>query len=257
MKLITLSIQYLLTLDFSVSVSYLFLFMNLDPEVDHDGDQEEFFISVDSLELLKTEFHVDEEGHSRGLPLPEFIRACAHVFRGKRLSEQDIVHLFMKIDANSDGTVDWNEFTNFMLMENQGHDKMMDEINGPAGSEFETYPVQKGGEIMGHAHKGMIDRIVKLKEYDKYVTISRDGTMSVWQAGTGAFQLNINPTIHGTQSGFTPFGNLQYNNLANAISGNNEKPSLSWMVDAAYLPVSNKLAVCSLDRTYYFLMFLI
>ena len=34
----------------------------------------------------------------------------------------------MKIDANSDGSVDWNEFTNYILMENQGHDKMVDDM---------------------------------------------------------------------------------------------------------------------------------
>jgi Ca2+-binding EF-hand superfamily protein len=28
--------------------------------------------------------------------------------------------LFMRIDANSDGSVDWDEFSNFMLMESQG-----------------------------------------------------------------------------------------------------------------------------------------
>ena len=31
-----------------------------------------------------------------------------------------LTHLFMKIDANSDGTVDWEEFLNFLLLENQG-----------------------------------------------------------------------------------------------------------------------------------------
>eukprot|EP00967_Tisochrysis_lutea_P064601 scaffold83724_cov17-Tisochrysis_lutea.AAC.1 len=28
--------------------------------------------------------------------------------------------LFMRIDANSDETIDWDEFSNFMLMESQG-----------------------------------------------------------------------------------------------------------------------------------------
>ena len=28
--------------------------------------------------------------------------------------------VFQKIDANSDGTVDWDEFTNYLLLEEQG-----------------------------------------------------------------------------------------------------------------------------------------
>ena len=45
---------------------------------------------------------------------------------GKNLSHEQLTHLFMKIDANSDGTVDWDEFTNFMLLENQAATDMSD-----------------------------------------------------------------------------------------------------------------------------------
>jgi hypothetical protein len=32
--------------------------------------------------------------------------------------------MFMKIDANADGTVDWDEFSSFMLLQNQGKQNM-------------------------------------------------------------------------------------------------------------------------------------
>ena len=38
---------------------------------------------------------------------------------GDNLSDQQLTHLFMKIDANSDGSVDWDEFTNYMFLDNQ------------------------------------------------------------------------------------------------------------------------------------------
>ncbi len=35
------------------------------------------------------------------------------------MTSKQIEQLFWKIDANSDGTVDWNEFMNYMLLENE------------------------------------------------------------------------------------------------------------------------------------------
>jgi len=42
-----------------------------------------------------------------------------HNILGENLTPQQISYLFMKIDANSDGTVDWDEFTNFMFLHAQ------------------------------------------------------------------------------------------------------------------------------------------
>ena len=45
-------------------------------------------------------------------------------------SKRYLTHLFMKIDANSDGTVDWEEFLNFLLLENQGLESThFDQVN--------------------------------------------------------------------------------------------------------------------------------
>lgn len=35
------------------------------------------------------------------------------------MTEKEFNQLFMKIDADSNGTVEWNEFMNYMLLENQ------------------------------------------------------------------------------------------------------------------------------------------
>ena len=50
--------------------------------------------------------------------LLQFLEAFGEVL-GKNLTLEQLTHLFMKIDANSDGSVDWDEFTNFMLLTNQ------------------------------------------------------------------------------------------------------------------------------------------
>jgi len=84
---------------------------------------------------------------------PQFLEAFGGVL-GKNLTHEQLTHLFMKIDANSDGaraarepappsakhptrsgadrgrraagSVDWDEFTNFMLLENQAAADMSD-----------------------------------------------------------------------------------------------------------------------------------
>jgi hypothetical protein len=71
-------------------------------------------IDVDMLEKLKKEFKFDENGDCEGLELDEFIEKCGAVL-GANLSRRELEYLFMKIDANSDGSVDWDEFTNFLL----------------------------------------------------------------------------------------------------------------------------------------------
>ncbi len=45
-----------------------------------------------------------------------------HYFKdvlGKDMSDKEFRQLFMKIDADSNGSVEWNEFMNYMLLVNQ------------------------------------------------------------------------------------------------------------------------------------------
>ena len=71
-----------------------------------------------TLEDLKNLHEVfdgeDSDGNEReGLAEREFVAAFESIL-GDNLTEQQLTQLFMKIDANSDGSVDWDEFTNFM-----------------------------------------------------------------------------------------------------------------------------------------------
>jgi hypothetical protein len=45
----------------------------------------------------------------------QFREVFGKVFHGA-LSYDQLTTLFMKIDANSDGTVDWDEFSTYMMM---------------------------------------------------------------------------------------------------------------------------------------------
>eukprot|EP00959_Pyramimonas_sp_CCMP1952_P285008 5958934-Pyramimonas_sp.AAC.1 len=42
------------------------------------------------------------------------------------LGRDGLRHMFMKIDANGDGSVDWDEFSTYMLLQNQGKQAMLE-----------------------------------------------------------------------------------------------------------------------------------
>ena len=44
-------------------------------------------------------------------------------YLGKDLSKQQIMQLFMKIDADAGGTVDWDEFSNYMFLKKADNDE--------------------------------------------------------------------------------------------------------------------------------------
>ena len=53
----------------------------------------------------------------------QFIDAFGSVIEvgGKKIEDEQIERLFLQIDANSDGGIDWGEFSDYMLMESQAN----------------------------------------------------------------------------------------------------------------------------------------
>ena len=81
----------------------------------------------EDLELLEQIFEEADEDGGGGLDLDEFREALRRIIANKGGSlpdENELAIIFMKVDANCDGTVDWEEFCSYMLMENQLKDVM-------------------------------------------------------------------------------------------------------------------------------------
>jgi len=56
--------------------------------------------------------------------MQEFMEAFGSIInRDGSMTQDQIARLFMQIDANSDGGIDWNEFSTYMLMESQVSDQ--------------------------------------------------------------------------------------------------------------------------------------
>lgn len=191
-------------------------------------DQSLVVIDRDQIEELARKFHEkaagdegDDDDEDEGLELEEFVEAFGNVL-GDNLSEKELQHMFMKIDANADGSVDWNEFTNFMLMENKGSAETDDE-----NLKFVKMRYCELAEVpRQHQHKEMIDCILFLEKTereknDRLVTASRDGTIRFWSASNFAHL----KTVHISQS---------------------------WINGIAYMPNSNTIVACSMDRVVSF-----
>ena len=67
---------------------------------------------------LREAFDLADTDHGGSLELEEFIEAFGEII-GKNMNQKQLNQLFMKIDADSNGSVDWPEFMNYMLLENQ------------------------------------------------------------------------------------------------------------------------------------------
>ncbi|GBG25627.1 WD repeat-containing protein 64 [Hondaea fermentalgiana] len=143
------------------------------------GKGESNMISLDKLQELRLAFELADEDGGGGLDMEEFLNAFGHIL-GDNLSQRQLSNLFMKIDANSDGTVDWQEFTEFMLLENKGTELMeKEEIKCQyEPQEFEE-PVENAKL---HHTKRIISTRVLHDMGGVYATCSEDGSVRLWQA---------------------------------------------------------------------------
>jgi hypothetical protein len=80
--------------------------------------------------------------------------------------------LFYRIDANGDGVVDWDEFSLFMLLENQG--------SAAIREAEETHVLGKPRQVHSHeAHKKLVQCCAIVPPCG-FVTGGRDGIVKLW-----------------------------------------------------------------------------
>ncbi|TYZ65950.1 hypothetical protein PybrP1_011465 [[Pythium] brassicae (nom. inval.)] len=189
-------------------------------------------IGVEQLQSLKEKF-ADGDLNEK-----EFVSLFREIIDSS-LSETQLTELFQKIDANSDGTVDWDELTNYMFL--SGSDNSSEFIGDDSATFYETSQAEKIGDVAHgdsgsgggggasegsavrpqHHHKDVITRVLRLEKPYVYVTASKDGSVRTWNANTMAFQSTI-------------------------TTGKN------WLTDCCVMRRSNRLAVASMNRTLGF-----
>lgn len=71
----------------------------------------------------------------------QFIDAFGGIIGEKDMSKKELDQLFMRIDADSNGSVEWHEFMNYMLLENQTLNAMKKEHFAYEKSDNQQDPV--------------------------------------------------------------------------------------------------------------------
>lgn len=80
----------------------------------------------------------DDDG-SGELDIDEFCEQLGP-YLGKDLTKQQIMQLFMKIDADAGGTVDWDEFSNYMFLKRAENDE-------DSAESWRLFPVVFSGRL--------------------------------------------------------------------------------------------------------------
>ena len=136
-------------------------------------------ISVDELQRLEHLFAAADEDGGGDLDEDEFLEGFQDIL-GASMSPHALRQLFMRVDANSDGSVDWEEFSNYVLLsETTGSDELQRDatqsLDAPTASEFER----------GNRHRDAISRVVFSERHAQYLTAGIDGELRSWSLQPG------------------------------------------------------------------------
>lgn len=236
-------------------------------------------ISLDKLHELRIAFELADVDGGGGLDMDEFVKAFGHIL-GDNLSQHQLTRLFMKIDANSDGSVDWPEFTEYMLLENKGTELMKKE---DIKCEYISQDFEEPHENYHQHHARPIIRVRNIPALGAYATCSEDGSVRLWQSFNHLTHIRTvlhDPTVpiqsmrkaaaerEGRAAAAAAASEAKTLNLSKP-SGKPKKSKVitreppcptqyfraagpAWINDCCYMHQSSKLALATGDRTIAF-----
>jgi len=156
-------------------------------------------INLSHLEKLKQKFKEHDQDDSNGLDIDEFEQAFrATLTRNGDISKEEMKIMFMKIDTNCDGTVDWDEFCTYMLLEYKERQDMNYVNETPFPQPFRSVHNDHRETIVG------IGYLQKSKS-NRFTTVDNNGTFSLWNTD---MQLQKSFVLDGVRSGRGKKGKL-------------------------------------------------
>ncbi|CAM9448340.1 unnamed protein product, partial [Laminaria digitata] len=196
----------------------------------------------------------------------------------EEVGDEELGVLFMKIDANGSGGVDWGEFTGFLLQarERNGH-KTLSLNSFISALSINTYLDEGNRNMAAAAHMvdlrplsgralsqrtGVIN--VERPGVSAYVTCSRDGTIRFWHKGTlkhlrtishlDTIKTSYEPLVKGAKNGDTERGARRISStpIRRAV----QSMKSAWVSDIQQMPLSSRIVAACLDRTVNFYDFL-
>ncbi|XP_067932501.1 WD repeat-containing protein on Y chromosome-like isoform X2 [Watersipora subatra] len=188
-------------------------------------------MTQEKLNQLHDLFEEMDEDGGGGLDIDEFKNAMRQTMGN--ISDKEIELIFMKVDANCDGSVDWDEYLSYMLLEFQEKSQMSSIVEGGLFSpdSFRDLPSNHRDAIIKILFVPNVtnSRGEMLKEIDysngRYISAGRDGRVNFWS--------------------------IEYQQQRSCFIDNLKDVSL-WMTDMICLPNINMLACATTDRNIMF-----
>nr|XP_056700915.1 EF-hand calcium-binding domain-containing protein 8 [Euleptes europaea] len=223
----------------TICSSHKYLMKTTDSGDSAHRKQVEDQINYDHLQKLEWMFREADIDGGGGLDMEEFRKAMKKITSS--LSDEDIDDIFMKVDTNCDGSVDWEEYLNYMLCEYRGKDDMQKSKMFPGLSmNMKTVPVSHAEEIVKIQFFPNQSRIMKSKKGSstnigssrsasgRFLTVSRDGILHYWSDS-----FTLLRTVH--------------------LDQRKRRQSLKlWVIDMICLPNINLMAIASTEQDIEF-----
>ncbi|KAJ1340618.1 hypothetical protein BSLG_004712 [Batrachochytrium salamandrivorans] len=167
------------------------------------------------------------------MSLEDFKSAFATVL-GKDLTTEQLSILFMKIDANTDNAIDWEDFSTYMLLYAEGKKLMLEE------AETQLFDTDAPKHVVPTAHKDVIIRIQYIESQKRYMSCSREGTLCYW---------NDRLKLQRVYKNAGQPCDKQSGSLKMKVKKANTIPQhYRWIHDAVFMENVNKVALASDDH---------
>eukprot|EP01062_Namystynia_karyoxenos_P078691 TRINITY_DN8152_c0_g1_i1.p1 TRINITY_DN8152_c0_g1~~TRINITY_DN8152_c0_g1_i1.p1 ORF type:complete len:1682 (+),score=269.38 TRINITY_DN8152_c0_g1_i1:85-5046(+) len=134
-------------------------------------------IDLEQLKSLKELFDEADLDGGGDLDVREFVQAFSQI-SGHGMREETLREWFMRIDANANGSVDWDEFSTYILLE--GQQRLMKDI---VQAEYIEGRIRASNQKAVH-HAELITGILVHPRNGRYYTCSKDGMVKAWRANT-------------------------------------------------------------------------
>ncbi|KAJ8045382.1 WD repeat-containing protein on Y chromosome [Holothuria leucospilota] len=187
----------------------------------------------DHLQKLQEIFEEADEDGGGGLDIDEFRGAMRKIMGEGMVDDRELAIVFMKVDANCDGTVDWDEYLSYMLLEYQERDHM--------SNLFKEIPFPKPLREISSNHRDTLTKVgffqtVNLRHSSlsddgehggRYISVSKEGVINIWSV-----EMNLIRSI--------------------TLEQPREKTKPMWLTDMVCMPNVNMIAISSTERDISF-----
>ncbi|KAF6122584.1 WD repeat domain 49 [Phyllostomus discolor] len=127
-------------------------------------------LSVGDFVKIQRAFEAPEASQTTCMSREEFIQRMTEIVGWG--TKEEYGKLFDKVDVAQDGFMDWDKLSSFLLLTLYENDER---------AKATVVPQWKDLEFLPGKHKGTIQKVLFLKSSSRYLTISKEGLLGIWE----------------------------------------------------------------------------